>query len=581
MTRSLSRIGFLAAFILIFSAFASPAQALTYTKNSFPTSSGQVITCDGNDLRISCEDSGDGRNHFCSTFGINGCRAVEGRNNFGSPGCLITCQKEDRCSDGTPSGQCSATNPFYCDAGILVKRASFCGCVSPKIRSGDDCVEQPSKAQQQPQAQQPQACSDNTPFNQCSSSRPLFCLGGSLINRALTCGCPSGQAPSGDNCVPIQTQQQTCTDGTLFGQCSPTRPLFCNNGVLINRATTCGCPSGQAASGDVCVLTVPPAVPAQVSNKLSITDIDAKVDGKKSSNIKNNGEISKEAKPDSDIELEIEVKNTFTSAEDIDIEDIAVRAVIESIGNEGDIEEEAESFDLRADSDKTVRFKFKVPLNAEEGTYNVFIEAEGEDENGTTHKDDADIELEVEKEQHDLRFLSFELFPKTVSCSRELNANVRITNLGKEDEENAFIEIKSDDLQLNFRNPISIKSDTGDNSAAKNLRFAIGNSVREGTYSFSANAISEDGAIRDRRSTDITVENCGAGLQQQGDGVILQISGPPQAKKEQVIAPLSGFSGLDPRIAVLLLAILIIILFILIIIFAVASGKETDEEQYY
>lgn len=579
MTRLPFRIGFLAILIMFLSVFASPAQALTYTKNSFPTSSGQVIACDGNDIRISCEDSGDGRNHFCSTFGINGCRAVEGINNFGSPGCFITCQKEDRCSDGTPQGQCSATNPFYCDAGILVKRASFCGCVSPKIRSGDDCVAQQPAQVQQPQAQQPQLCSDNTPFNQCSSNRPLFCLGGSLINRALTCGCQAGQAASGDIC--IAQQAQACSDGTVSNLCSANRPLFCDNGNLVNRASSCGCPAGQTASGNNCVLIATPSVSVQASNKLSITDIDAKVDGRTSSNIGDNGEISKEAKPDSDIELEIEVKNTFTSAEDMDIEDIEVRAAIENIGSEGDLEEESESFDLRADSDKTIRFKFRVPLNMEEGTYNIFIEAEGEDENGITHKDDADIELEVEKDLHDLRFLSFDLFPKTISCSRELNANARITSLGEEDEENAFIEIKSDDLGLNLRNSIGIKSGIGDNSAAKNLRFTIGNSVREGTYSFSANVISEDGAIRDRRSTEITVENCGAGLQQQDDGVILQISSPPQAKKEQIIAPLLDFSGLDPKITILLLAILIIILFILIIIFAAASGKETDEEQYY
>lgn len=247
MKHSAFRIGFLAIFLVLFSLLASPAQALVYTKNSFPTSSGQVITCDGNDIRISCEDSGDGRNHFCSTFGINGCRAVEGKNNFGSPGCLITCQKEDRCSDGTPPGQCSANNPFYCDAGILVKRASICGCVSPKIRNGDDCVAQPSQIQQ-PQIQQPQVCSDNTPFNQCSSNRPLFCLGGCLINRALTCGCPSGQTPSGDTCV--AQQAQTCSDGTAFNQCSSNMPLFCENRNLVNRAGSCGCQGGQTASGN-------------------------------------------------------------------------------------------------------------------------------------------------------------------------------------------------------------------------------------------------------------------------------------------------------------------------------------------
>lgn len=578
MTRLPFRIGFLIAILTLFVLLSNSADALIYTKNSFPTSTGNVITCDGNDFRISCEDSGDGRNHFCSTFGTNGCRAVEGRANYGSAGCLITCQKEDRCSDGTPPGQCSASNPFYCDAGILVKRASLCGCISPKVRSGDDCVDQISV--QQASVQQ-QLCSDNTPFNQCSSSRPLFCLGGSLVNRALTCGCPSGQTPSGDNCIQLQAALQTCTDGTLFGQCSLTRPLFCNNGVLINRATQCSCASGQTASGDNCIPTISPTVSAQPSNKLLITDIDAKVDGKTSSNVQKNGEISREAKPDSDIELEIEVKNMFTSTENTDIEDIQIRATIEGIDDGSDLEDESESFDLRADADKTVRFKFKVPLNVEEGTYNIFIEADGEDENGAAHNDEEDVDLEIEKDLHDLRIASLDLSPKEIGCSRDMNANARIMNLGKEDDEDAMLEIRNDDLGLNIRSPVNVNSDGGDNAATKNIKFSIGSSARGGTYSISANAISGDGTVRDSRSTDISIAGCGA--VSQDDSVVLQISTPPKTKGEEVIAPLFDFNlgGIDPKLLILLLAIFIIILFVLIIIFAAASEKPGDEEQYY
>ncbi|MBI2660347.1 hypothetical protein HYX07_04255 [Candidatus Woesearchaeota archaeon] len=562
MIRLPFRIGFLAAALTLFIVFASSANALVYTKNSFPTSSGQVITCDGNDIRISCQDSGDGRNHFCSTFGLNGCRAVEGRNNYGSPGCLITCQKEEKCSDGTPNGQCSVTNPFYCESNVLVRRATLCGCVSPKVRSGDECIDLPK-------------CNDGTAFGQCSPTRPLFCNNGVLINRASQCGCPSGQTASGDNCV---AQQQTCTDGTLFGQCSVTRPLFCNNGVLTNLASTCGCPSGQTSSGDNCV---PIISGQQASNKLSITDIDAKVDGKSSSNIANNGEISKEAKPDSDIELEIEIKNIFTSAEDIDIDDIEVRASIEGISDGSDLEEESESFDLRADADKTVRFKFKVPLNVEEGTYNIFIEAEGEDENGTSHKDDADIDLDVEKEPHDLRFAGFDLFPKIVGCSRDINANARIINIGESDEENAFVELESSGLGIDIKSPFDVKSDAEANVATKNFRLKISDSIEDGTYRLNANLLSEDGKIRDQRAADISVEGCGSSQIGSSD-VVLQMSAPPQAKGNATMPLLSiSFEGLDAKLLMLLLALLIIVLFVFVIIFALAEGEEKTDEEYY
>ncbi|MBI2542111.1 hypothetical protein HYV80_05365 [Candidatus Woesearchaeota archaeon] len=520
----------IAVWAFMFALIISPAAALTYTKNSFPTFSGNVITCDGNDLRISCQDSGDGRNHFCSTFGANGCRAVEGRDNYGGPGCLITCQKEDRCSDNTPFGQCSTNNPFYCDAGTLVRRSSICGCVFPQVRSGEDCITPP-------------ACGDGTLSGQCSTARPFFCSNGFLVNRASSCGCPSGQTASGDNCIP-----GTGTPGAPPGT-SPAGP------------TTLG--AGQ-----------------RVPNKLLIIDIDAKVDGKSSSNIRNNGKISKDAKPDSEVELTIELRNNFTSSEGVEIQNIAASASIENIDNEDDIEQESESFDLRADSDKTMRFKFRIPLNAEEGTYSIFIEAEGEDENGNDHKDEADIELEIEKDAHDLKIVGFGISPKEIGCSRNAKANVKIANIGEEEEESAFIEIKSESLNLGVKENINVKSDSNGNIVSRLLEFSVSSSAEKGVHIISANAYSEDGNLKDQRTAEINVEGCD-GLIEEGN-VVLQISPPSQAKKQEKAPSLFSFrlGGFDPITAILLLALIILILFALIVAFALAQGEKAEEEYY-
>lgn len=44
----------------------------------------------------------------------------------------------------------------------------------------------------------------------------------------------------------------TCTDGTANNQCSTNKPKFCSNGTLIDKASQCGCPTGQTAQGDSC-----------------------------------------------------------------------------------------------------------------------------------------------------------------------------------------------------------------------------------------------------------------------------------------------------------------------------------------
>lgn len=50
-----------------------------------------------------------------------------------------------------------------------------------------------------------------------------------------------------------------CTDGTQYGQCSATKPLYCDAGTLVSKCSVCGCPSGQSCQGDG-TCTTPTAV---------------------------------------------------------------------------------------------------------------------------------------------------------------------------------------------------------------------------------------------------------------------------------------------------------------------------------
>lgn len=41
---------------------------------------------------------------------------------------------------------------------------------------------------------------------------------------------------------------RNCNDGTISGQCSETKPVYCDNGTLINKCSVCGCPSGKTCN---------------------------------------------------------------------------------------------------------------------------------------------------------------------------------------------------------------------------------------------------------------------------------------------------------------------------------------------
>ena len=50
---------------------------------------------------------------------------------------------------------------------------------------------------------------------------------------------------------------QKCTDGTLYGQCSTSKPKYCDNGNLVNKCGICGCSLNQVCQADGSCKIVP------------------------------------------------------------------------------------------------------------------------------------------------------------------------------------------------------------------------------------------------------------------------------------------------------------------------------------
>ncbi len=101
------------------------------------------------------------------------------------------------------------------------------------------------------------SCSDGTRYGKCSATKPLYCFAGQLVNRCKACGCPSADficQINGTSTSKIdkgawgECISKKCTDGTSYNNCSITKPLFCSNGTLINDCTSCGCSSGQSCN---------------------------------------------------------------------------------------------------------------------------------------------------------------------------------------------------------------------------------------------------------------------------------------------------------------------------------------------
>lgn len=116
-------------------------------------------------------------------------------------------------------------------------------------------------------------CSNNG-YQTCGNYDEDNCLEwSSIIN------CPSNTICQNGECI-----QQKCADGTIYSQCSSTEPKFCQNGTLIDKCSTCGCPSDQQCQADESCITPTLSVslsvnPSSGNAPLNDVDLTAQVSG--------------------------------------------------------------------------------------------------------------------------------------------------------------------------------------------------------------------------------------------------------------------------------------------------------------
>lgn len=93
-------------------------------------------------------------------------------------------------------------------------------------------------------------CTQNLKSWTCATTKPLYCENGKMVNRSDICGCDDGfRKYLNNSCISIIN----CTDGSLSPDCSQNKPYQCLNGSLMENASICGCPEGFMPSNDTCI----------------------------------------------------------------------------------------------------------------------------------------------------------------------------------------------------------------------------------------------------------------------------------------------------------------------------------------
>ncbi len=244
--------------------------------------------------------------------------------------------------------------------------------------------------------------------------------------------------------------------------------------------------------------------------QLSLDTLKIVIDGKSKS--VDAGDSVKDAKPGSKIEIKGDVENLFTNDEDIVIEDVEVTITIENIDDDEDLEEEVDVGDIDADEQENFRMEFQVPEDVDESDYEITISAEAEDENGAKHFVEVkNIDLEIEKDRHDIQIRKVSLSPAKLSCSRNFNINVGLKNQGRDDEDEVVVRIESPDLEIDFEDSSIPELDEGtgsDTEFDKGYTFKLPESIEAGNYQIAVKSFHDTDTLSAIKNIDLVVEEC-------------------------------------------------------------------------
>lgn len=247
----------------------------------------------------------------------------------------------------------------------------------------------------------------------------------------------------------------------------------------------------------------------QARSKLVISDLDVVIDGR-SDDITDGDTVNEDAVPGSDVEIRIEIENLFDRDDDIDFDDIDIEITVEDWDEDGDDLEFDRTIDLRADENQREDFSFTTPLDIDDGKHTVTISVEGRDDNSALHREEIDFEIKVVRENHDIRVISAEFSPATVSCQRSTTLVTEINNLGFRDEDDVVITVENKDLGISMEEKLSLDDvDSNDNEASRNFRVIVPNTASAGSYVFRIKTFyGREKVISDVEDANLEVNSC-------------------------------------------------------------------------
>ncbi len=308
-------------------------------------------------------------------------------------------------------------------------------------------------------------------------------------------------------------------------------------------------------------------------NELIIEEVEVRIDGRRE-RMTSDGLIDRQAKIDSNIELNIRLFNDA----DTDMEDIDIELFSPDIRDADGLDDFIRT--LRPGRTESIRFTFELDpsrIEPEDQPYEIEINVVGIDENNARHGETWILELELDVERRDIRFIRTRISPTTVSCENpRFNLETEIRNVGQRDLDQAMIRATIMDLNINqLRRDIDIF--WGD-TRTYNIGFEIPRDTTPGEYFVEVYA-HPTRSVTDYTDTDIlsfTVLECPTDVvdEEPEEEEVEETETPPPVVIGQPIERTEERTFLGDDTYVLILTALVVMLAAIVVIMFVQLTKK-------
>ena len=225
------------------------------------------------------------------------------------------------------------------------------------------------------------------------------------------------------------------------------------------------------------------------------------------SNIKVNGKTSGKLKPGEINEVEIEVSNDNSKK----AKDVSVTVDLLDEDKDSVTDETEDDIEISAGDNEKITLELDLrDEDLDQETYTLQVDVEGDIVDGPTQKDSETKDLDVDREKDAISITKTTLEDSQVYCSAsgiaQDSLKVRIKNIGENDQNNARITVKNNELNLNQeRTGIDLDDYSGpDNEYDASFNLNLEDAA-QGTYQLDVSVYTEDDDLMDSKEVELQV----------------------------------------------------------------------------